>query len=83
MAQKQGKGGGSKKIGRNKTKCERYRREFRREKSKLSKIARSNGLQAALTYGQKYSVLSFAHRAVAERTAYLMRRPGKVAALTG
>ena len=32
-------GGGSRKIGRNKTKCERYFREHRREKNKIVKLS--------------------------------------------
>jgi len=35
------KGGGSKKIGRNKTKCTRYRAEGRREKNKVKKQAKN------------------------------------------
>lgn len=32
------RGGGAKKIGRNKAKCERYRREKRREKNRVAKF---------------------------------------------
>ena len=41
MGKRQKRGhGGSRKIGRNKIKCERYQRENRRVKNKIKKIAR-------------------------------------------
>ena len=40
MAKKQSKSGGSRKFGRNCVKCERYRREGRRETNKARRVAR-------------------------------------------
>ena len=42
MPGQQKSGGGAKKIGRNKVKCERYSRENRREKSKLKEFKEHN-----------------------------------------
>jgi hypothetical protein len=42
MAGKQKSGGGAKKYGRNKVKCERYKREGRRELNKLDKFKKNN-----------------------------------------
>ncbi len=40
MAKKQSKSGGNRKFGRNRVKCERYRREGRRESNKARRAAR-------------------------------------------
>lgn len=51
MAQRsRDKGAGKRKYGRNKVKCERYRREHRRYKNKLQRVLRCNGLAAAQAY---------------------------------
>ena len=42
MSRKQKSGGGSRKIGRNKVKCENYRRKMTRYKNKLKKWLKSN-----------------------------------------
>lgn len=51
MSQKsKDKGAGKRKYGRNKVKCERYRREHRRYKNKLRRVKRCNGPEAANEY---------------------------------
>lgn len=51
-------GGGNRKHGRNRTKCERYRSHMQREKNKLKRIRQSCGLkftkQMAKYYGMVY-----------------------------
>jgi len=44
--QKKQKGGGAKKIGRNKVKCGKYRAEGRREKNKARKIKKQKKFEA-------------------------------------
>lgn len=56
------KSGGLRKHGRNKIKCERYRREQRREKNKIRRILRSNGLQAARAYAARYGLQAYLDR---------------------
>lgn len=60
MAGEQKKNGGNKRIGRDKVKCNIYRLHQTREKHKIIKIARSNGLEAALKYAKEHNVLAFA-----------------------
>jgi len=43
----------NRKYGRNKAKCERYRREHRRERNKLRRILQSNGEAAARAYAEQ------------------------------
>jgi len=57
--QKQQKGGGLKKIGRNKSKCSRYAAMHIREKNKLRRVLRSNGYGEAVTWATKHNVLSY------------------------
>ena len=57
--QKQKKGGGSKKIGRNKVKCAHYKAMHTREKNKLRRVLRSNGYGEAVTWATKHNVLSY------------------------
>ncbi len=47
------KGGGARKIGRNKDKCLKYRTFHTREKNKLKRIRRSNGYEAGLAYAKE------------------------------
>ena len=47
--------GGSRKHGRNKVKCARYRARRRRLTNKLKRIRQSNGEKAAAEYRRKYS----------------------------
>jgi hypothetical protein len=51
--------GGERKHGRNKVKCERYRMLKVREKNKVKRVLRSEGMEAALAYGKKYGVKVF------------------------
>jgi ligand-binding sensor protein len=50
MAQKKKGHGGTKKYGRNRIKCQKYRSENRREKSKLRKVEKYNGKEALAKY---------------------------------
>jgi hypothetical protein len=50
MADTKTKHGGSKKVGRNKTKCDAYRSAKRREHNKSKRVLRSSGVAAYLTY---------------------------------
>jgi hypothetical protein len=57
--QKQQKGGGAKKIGRNKSKCSRYATMHIREKNKVRRVRQSNGLVYATDWATKHNVLSY------------------------
>ena len=48
--------GGTKKYGRDKEKCKRYRDTKRREKNKLKRILQSSGLKAATEYAKKHTL---------------------------
>jgi len=50
------KHGGSKKHGRNKEKCKRYRAANTRERNKLRRVLRSSGLVAAQAYAEKHGL---------------------------
>lgn len=62
MADKKGK---SSKAGRDKVKCGAYRLHQEREKHKVIKIARSNGLKAALAYAADKGILAYAQKRLA------------------
>ena len=49
-------GAGSKKHGRDKAKCLAYRQHNQREKNKIKRIIKSNGLDYATEWAKKYSV---------------------------
>ena len=49
----------SKKAGRNTKKCQRYKINHTREKYKIVKIARSNGVKYALAYATQHALSSF------------------------
>ena len=46
----------NRKYGRNKVKCERYRRQKIREKNKIKRIIQSNGLEYAIAWAKKNGV---------------------------
>lgn len=51
MAQRsRDKGAGKRKYGRNKVKCERYRKEHQRYKNKLRRVLKCNGPAQAAKY---------------------------------
>ena len=50
----------SKKAGKNAKKCQRYRANNTREKHKITKIARSNGVKWALKYAADHALSSWA-----------------------
>lgn len=50
------KHGGSRKHGRNKEKCARYKGMHTRERNKLKRILRSSGQQEAERMAQKYNL---------------------------
>ena len=49
-------GKGSRKHGRNKVKCKLYRDHKIREKNKIKRIVKSNGLEYAIIWAKEYSV---------------------------
>jgi len=59
MAKQGGKGGGAKKIGRDKDRCSAYRSMHTREKNKVKRVLRSSGKKEAEKYADKYNVLSY------------------------
>ena len=59
MADQQKKSGGSKKIGRNREKCARYRGLHIREKHKVKRVLCSSGAEAAKQYAEKHNLLGY------------------------
>jgi len=59
MAEQKKGHGGSRKIGRNKTKCASYRALHIREKNKLKRIVGSNGKAMAIKYANKNNLIGF------------------------
>lgn len=58
---KKAKGSGKgKKLGRDKRKCATYRANKEREKHKIIKIARSNGIKAAMKYAAEKGITPWA-----------------------
>jgi hypothetical protein len=51
-AQTHKKSGGARKYGRNSVKCQRYRDRKSRERNKLRRILKSNGLKSAQHYAK-------------------------------
>ena len=58
---KKGKGG-RKKLGRDVKKCGLYKTRQFREKNKTVRVAKSNGLKAALEYAGKHGLISWAEK---------------------
>lgn len=57
----------SRKFGRNLVKCQRYRSQFRRERNKLRRILKSNGLVAAREWAFAHNItLRLVGRAIGE-----------------
>lgn len=56
---KQQKGAGTKKYGRNKIRCVRYKLHKTREKHKIVRVAKSSGREAALEYATKHELLGW------------------------
>lgn len=54
--QKIKKSGGNRKHGRNTDKCKGYRSRKVRERNKIKRILRSNGIDAAQAYAKKHSI---------------------------
>lgn len=52
--------GKNKKLGRDKHKCSAYRAEHLREKHKIIKIARSNGVKTAMKYAGEKGITAWA-----------------------
>ena len=50
----------SKKAGRNTKKCQRYKINHTREKHKIVKIARSNGIKHSLAYANQHMLSAWA-----------------------
>ena len=59
MADQQTNSGGSKKHGRDKIKCARYRGLKIREKNKLKNVLRSSMLAEATRYAAKHNLLGY------------------------
>lgn len=59
-AQKKQGGKKNRKLGRDKVKCAAYRASRTREKRKIVKVARSNGLDQALAYAHDKGLTTFA-----------------------
>jgi hypothetical protein len=55
----QQKSGGAKKYGRNKDKCAQYKAMKTREKNKLKRVFRSNGIEAAKEYAEKHQLTNY------------------------
>jgi hypothetical protein len=62
IPKRQKKAGSDDKHGRNLAKCKRYRIEQRREKNKLTRILRSEGIDAANIYADKHELWGFLRR---------------------
>ena len=63
MATKQG-GAGTKKHGRDKEKCAKYRNHQVRERNKIKKILQSNDLEYAMVWAKKYGAVAFLNKLI-------------------
>jgi hypothetical protein len=59
IPKRQKKAGSDDKHGRNLAKCKRYRIEQRREKNKLKRIVKSNGITQANQYADKHELWGY------------------------
>ena len=63
MAAKQG-GAGTKKHGRDKIKCKKYRDHQTAERNKLKRVLQSNGYEYAMEWAKKNGVIAYLNKAV-------------------
>jgi hypothetical protein len=61
---KQTGGAGTRKFGRDNVKCAAYRAHQQREKNKLPRILRSNGIEYAMEWAKKNGVIALLNKLV-------------------